>query len=381
MPLISCPQFTELDREIIDDFLECLQENVEAIETCIDELDQHASAELINHLFRDVHSLKGNCRMVFLEPMVEAVHALEEIVSDMRQGSRQYIAAYGEFMMAIVLRQRAAIMEMIAHAEIEDDHLQLMNRLITQVATSDNSNAEQVINDAMDALVGARSGETASPAAEHQQEAETELVSEDAAESNEDLVFFHRLATQLDAMNPYHAGRSEALLALCLATNADLGEPVDPQQLTAAVYLHDIGMALIPAQIMEKPGRLTPEEMKIIQQHVETGAQLLHRMPGWDDATEMVMQHHERYDGTGYPYGLSNTGIHPGAQMIALADTFYAITHVRADRSSKKSLFGAMSLINGESGAQFDPKFVDAFNSTIRHIYVSGKPDAQKGAA
>ncbi len=381
MPLISCPQFTELDREIIDDFLECLQENVEAIEYCVDELDQQTSADLINHLFRDVHSLKGNCRMVFLEPMVEAVHALEEIVSDMRQGSRQYTPVYGEFIMAIVLRQRAAIMEMIAHTEIDDETLQLMNRLIRQVADSNDDNADAVINAAMDALVGARSEDGASTGEEGERESEAELVADDAAESNEDLVFFRRVAMQLDAVNPYHAGRSEALLALCLATNADMGEPVDPQQLTAAVYMHDLGMSLVPAQIMEKPGRLTPEEMKVIQQHVEISTQMLHRMPGWDEATEMVLQHHERYDGTGYPYGISGSAIHAGAQMIALADTFYAITHVRADRSTKKSLFGAMSLINGESGAQFDPRFVDAFNGTIRHLYVSGKPGAQQGAA
>ncbi|MDX1451629.1 MAG: HD domain-containing phosphohydrolase [Oleiphilaceae bacterium] len=372
MPLISCPQFTDLDREIIDDFLECLQENVEAIEQCIEDLDQEVSPELINHLFRDVHSLKGNCRMVFLEPMVDAVHALEEVVSDMRQEQRAYTPAYGEFFMAIVLRQRAAILELMQHGEVDDANLTLMRELIERVAASSDSNARDVIDQAMDELVGVRENDDGSS---KPMVAQVDLATETKTGGgfNEDLDFFQSLAVQMDMVNPYHHGRSAALVDLCVATNADLGYPVDEQQLKAAVYLHDIGMALVPAQIMEKPGRLNPAETKVIQGHVEIGTQLLHRMPGWDGATEIVLQHHERFDGKGYPYGLSGEAINPGAQILALADTFYAITHVRADRSTKKSLFGAMSLINGESGAQFDPKFVEAFNETIRHLYVSNK--------
>jgi len=87
----------------------------------------------------------------------------------------------------------------------------------------------------------------------------------------------------------------------------------------------------------------------------------------------MVKQHHEKYDGSGYPGGLHGADIHPGAMIIALADTFYAVTHARADRSYKKSLFSAVSLINGQSGEQFDPGFVEHFNATIRRLYVQNK--------
>lgn len=90
MPITTCPKFSELDAKIIQDFSECLQENIEEIETCLGLLENSHEPELVNRLFRDVHSLKGNCRMVLLDPLVETIHALEEIVSDMRQGSRRF---------------------------------------------------------------------------------------------------------------------------------------------------------------------------------------------------------------------------------------------------------------------------------------------------
>ena len=101
------------------------------------------------------------------------------------------------------------------------------------------------------------------------------------------------------------------------------------------------------------------------------GMQLLNRIKGWSEAAEIVQQHHEKYDGTGYPEGLSQDQIHPGAMIIALADTFYEVTNQRIDRSYKKSLFNAISLINGESGCQFNSVFVDAFNEAVRQLYIA----------
>ncbi len=366
MTVTTCPQFSELDDEIIQDFAECLQENIEQIEACIGLLDNSQDMELVHRLFRDVHSLKGNCRMVFLDPLVETIHALEEVVSDMRQGQRTYIPMYGEFIIAIVIRVRDMINFLIGEGQVEGEPQVTMLDAIQIVGNCAAGQDLEALDQAMDKLVGAKrdkpSDTTADPLTVCPEHAD-----------HPDLAFFRRLAMQLDAVGIYQEGRTDSILELCLSTNKDLESPVDVDQLTAAVYLHDIGMTLVPPTVLNKPSKLTDVEFRIIHNHVEMGAELLKRMDGWSEAAAMVAQHHERYDGKGYPKGLSRDEIHAGAALIALADTFYSITNVRADRSHKKSLFSAVTSINGESGTQFHPTYVEAFNETVRNHYVSRK--------
>ncbi|MFV1873886.1 MAG: HD domain-containing phosphohydrolase [Oleiphilus sp.] len=376
MSITKCPDFTELDSEIIADFSECLHENIEQIEAVIALLDRGYSSELINRLFRDVHSLKGNCRMVFLDPLVETIHALEEIVSDMREEIVRYNQLYGEFIIAVVMRINQMIQDLVNHGQVEGAPQELMLEVIEHVHQSDPQKQTDALNKALDDLAGnkqAKQAEEPSKTSTENKAEPKELVAEAKGESHPDLIFFKKLALQLDEISIYKRGRTQDILDLCHSTNERLGNIVDSDQLSAAIYLHDLGMSLVPAEILNKPGKLTKEEFQLIRNHIEMGAEILGRIPGWEEASIMVQQHHEKYNGTGYPDKLCKDDIHPGARIIALADTFYAITNERADRSYKKSLFSAVTLINGESGLQFDPKFVEAFNDTIRRHYVAQK--------
>jgi HD-GYP domain-containing protein (c-di-GMP phosphodiesterase class II) len=373
MSVTTCPQFTELDSEIIQDFAECLQENVEQIEAGIILLDSAKDPDLIHRLFRDIHSLKGNCRMVFLDPLVETIHSLEEIVSDMRQGLKTYVPLYGEFIIAIVLRLNNMIRGLIADGEVKGEPQVTMLKVIEEVRVCATGTDIDALNLAMDTLVGSRPSATKPDDKASASEGAPDIPNESEVESNPDLALFRQLALQLDELNIYQRGRTQAVLDLCLSTNEDLGSPVDIEQLKAAVYLHDIGMSLVPSEILNKPSKLLPDEFQLIKNHIDMGTQLLKRIEGWSEASTMVHQHHEKYNGTGYPNGISHDEIHPGARIIALADTFYAITNQRADRSYKKSLFSAVTLINGESGAQFHPDYVEAFNETVRHRYIARK--------
>ncbi len=373
MSFTICPQFTELDHDIIHDFSDCLQENIDQIEICLGLLDNTYDLKLVHRLFRDVHSLKGNCRMVFLEPLVDTIHSLEEIVSDMRQGTKTYSRLYGEFIAAIVVRINQMVLGFVNEGQVEGEPHLLMNEVIERVRLCTDGTEDETINAALDTLVGCRNTkkEQEPPGTKTSRKNEEPLAC--TTETHPDLIFFRKLALQLDELNIYKRGRTQTILDLCLSTNEDLNNLVDKEQLTAAVYLHDLGMSLIPSEILNKPSKLTNEEFQLIKNHVETGSQLLKRMPGWEEAAQMVNQHHEKYNGSGYPQGLSQDSIHPGAMIIALADTFYAVTNERADRSYKKSLFSAVTLINGESGSQFDPRYVEAFNETVRRHYIAPK--------
>ena len=385
MSTLTCPEFTHLDAEIIGDFNECLQENIEEIEYCINKLDECEDPELVHELFRAMHSLKGNCRMVLLNPFVVVTHELEEIVSEMRDGTRHYHELYGSLFNTIIGVMEGLIYQLAEIGECRKDILEDINQLIIQVRQAESCTTGkdlEVLEEVAIKLV--RIQDTAllldavgedTQSAEHsaeqtQSDSQTaELVSTKQKDKN--LKYFRQLAIKLDSLSIYRQGRTNDSLKLCEALNQEAGQLVDEQQLKAAVYIHDMGMAFIPAKILNKEGKLSREELLVIKSHIQVGADLLSSIPGWQAASEMVLQHHERYDGNGYPNGLSGKQINPGAMILALADTYLAVTNERSDRSYKRNLFSAVTLINGESDGQFDPELVEVFNETIRKLYLS----------
>lgn len=373
MSQLSCSQFLVLEDDVVNDFRECFEENVASIELCLNQLD-HAgepSVEGVNRLFREMHSLKGNCRMVFLDPLVGCIHAAEEIISEMRSGERQYNPTYGEFFIALIVRLQSMIDILLHHEELDENLYAQTMVQIDSIRHGAKNNNFQALDKAIFDFTGEHS-------LKHElakdQPNQPDAVVETRVLRDPDLEFFKFLGSQCDLLGQARHKRTEKLLELCLATNEEMGCVVDVAQMSAAVLMHDVGMAFVPQNILNKSSRLSPDEVLQIQEHVEIGAQILQRMAGWEEATRIVKQHHEKFNGQGYPEGLKGNAIHPGAKIIALADTFYSLTHARADRHAKKSLFGAIAVINSESGEQFDPEFVEAFNVMVRRNYVAGQP-------
>jgi HD-GYP domain-containing protein (c-di-GMP phosphodiesterase class II) len=135
--------------------------------------------------------------------------------------------------------------------------------------------------------------------------------------------------------------------------------------LTRAAILHDIGKRFIPASILSKPAKLTPEERAIIETHPQRGYE---ELCGRGDMTEaqlmVVYQHHERFDGTGYPVGFQGEEIHPWARMLAIVDVFDAMTGTRPYRRPC-SAQEAMDYISKGAGTHFDPEMVACWKSTM----------------
>jgi chemotaxis protein histidine kinase CheA len=380
MSQLSCSQFLLLEDDIVADFRECFEENVAAMELCLNQLDRggEPSAEGIHRLFREIHSLKGNCRMVFLDPLVGCLHAAEEIISEMRTGERAYNPTYGEFFIALVTRLQSMLDTLLHHEELDEDLYQQTMEKINLVRYGSKLECFSALETAIYDFTGEHSlrhelAQGPGPEPTPNLTAPVEPSAPRPPRNDPDLEFFRFLGGQCDLLGQARHKRTDKLLELCLATNVQMGGIVDATQLTAAVLMHDVGMAFVAQAILNKSSRLSPDEVLQIQEHVEIGAQLLKRMPGWEEAAIMVKHHHEKNNGQGYPEGLRGDAIHPGARIIALADTFYSLTHARADRQEKKTLFGAIAVINSESGEQFDPQFVEAFNETVRHNYVAGR--------
>ncbi len=142
-------------------------------------------------------------------------------------------------------------------------------------------------------------------------------------------------------------------LARQLGLSAD-----EKEALRAASILHDIGKLAVPEHIISKPGRLTPEEFEKMKIHPIVGAEILERVQFPYPVVPIVRAHHEKWDGTGYPYGLAGEEIPIGARILAAVDCLDALA---TDRQYRRALplEEAMRIVQSESGKAFDPKIVD----------------------
>lgn len=134
------------------------------------------------------------------------------------------------------------------------------------------------------------------------------------------------------------------------------------EELLHAAPMHDVGKIGIPDVILQKPGRLTEDEWVVMRQHTEIGARIIgeHRSGLLRLAGIIALSHHEKWDGSGYPYGLAGDDIPHAARIVALADVFDALTSVRPYKPAW-SVEDAVGLIRRESGKHFDPLLAEAF--------------------
>ena len=171
------------------------------------------------------------------------------------------------------------------------------------------------------------------------------------------------LAAAVDLRDDGTGGHSRRVMAYCLEIAKAMG--CDDEQMniiTRGALLHDIGKIGIPDSIVLKPGPLTDTERSVMQTHVKIGHDLLKRISFLEGAAEIVLTHHERFDGTGYPRGLAGLEIPLGARIFAVADTLDAITSDRHYRRAK-SYGAAREEISRVSGSQLDPLVVSVFLS------------------
>jgi HD-GYP domain-containing protein (c-di-GMP phosphodiesterase class II) len=156
-----------------------------------------------------------------------------------------------------------------------------------------------------------------------------------------------------------------ASYGVILAEALGLCKPNEFEPLAKAAILHDIGKRFIPASILQKPGKLDSEERAIIETHPQRGyEELCERNDMTTEQLMMVYQHHERFDGTGYPVGFQGDEIHPWARMLAVVDVFDAMTGIRPYRRPITAA-NAMEYISKSAGTHFDPEIVACWNSIM----------------
>ena len=176
-----------------------------------------------------------------------------------------------------------------------------------------------------------------------------------------DLGTLTALARAIDAKSAWTAGHSERVTNLALKMAHAMGLPQKSLEIIhRGGLLHDIGKIGTPPSILDKPSNLDPEEMQIMQDHVKIGLRILEPIPCFRDALPMVAQHHEWFDGSGYPAGLAGGDISLHARILAVADCYDAMV---SDRPYRKGLSrpDALQILEQRSGTQFDPMVIEVF--------------------
>ena len=170
---------------------------------------------------------------------------------------------------------------------------------------------------------------------------------------------------------PHHRGRpSDMIASLATGIGIEMGLPEEEiDRIRIAALLHDLGKIAIPEEILDKPSTLTDAEWQAIGEHPRIGQVILEQASNLREAIPVVLHHHERFNGGGYPHGLRGNEIPLGARIVAVADAYHAMVH---DRPYKDALTHeeALAELRRHGGTQFDPDVVDVFCS----IYAEAVP-------
>src|SRR5580658_1089381 len=169
------------------------------------------------------------------------------------------------------------------------------------------------------------------------------------------------LGEALDYKDRETEGHSKRVTAYTMAIASRMGVPKEQiETIARGAFLHDIGKMAIPDNILNKPGKLTPDEVVVMREHCYLGYKLVLKIPVLREAAEIVYSHQEYFDGTGYPQGLKGENIPLGARIFSVADTLDAITSDRVYRPAQ-TLTAAREEIAKWAGRQFDPEVVKVF--------------------
>ena len=349
------------DRELLDEFAETLTDRAPEIERDIAHLRKNPQdRDITANLFRAVHNIKGDAALCKFELGVALAHPIETMLGRFREGEIPFSGMLAELILLAVDRLELATDALLLRKPLDNLQLPVLVEGLDEIAQEVAAQIDASCADLIEAVTGfppvipdisSRTPKSSAARGEHKN-------------ASLDLQFFRSLAQQFESRSPLFKGRTMRILRLALETNKAGNNPVDPVQLEAAVYLHDVGMMLLPESIWLKVGKMSPEDKVALCNHPGFAAGLLLRMPGWEPAAEMVAQHHEMPDGGGYPNGLLAEQICPGAKILAIVDAFEAVMLKHIHRGKNRSVLRAIAEINACDN-QFAPEWIAPFNSVI----------------
>lgn len=370
----------ELEDDILTDLMEEINELYEASEQTLIELElRPEDNELQRALFRSIHTIKGDLGLVNFTPLIPLLQHVEDLLDFLRKGQVEYTSTMSDLVLLTMDRVKAFVESVMASGKAEYDaqlHEQLV-LAIDRVKPDNHSEHERLLTDAvllLNPALDIRENEAGEPeVVKPPTLATTALPKDMSSEKKLDILFFRDLMQTIEHRSNYWAGRGDRIAKLALYINELAGNPIEEDQLAVACYVHDFGMAFMPLKLLHKSESLSDNEFNLMRSHVYKSSRLLEHLEQWDLARKIVMQHHERADGTGYPLGLKEEDICDGAKLLAILDTYDAMTHSRAhNKENQLSKKQAVIQINRSAKGQFSMKWVRLFNQAMTGLLTKG---------
>ncbi|MDF3196905.1 HD domain-containing phosphohydrolase [Pseudomonas sp. 1928-m] len=364
---MATPNLAEIPSDLLADFRLESSEQFQRCEQLLIELEHTPDdRERLRELFRLVHTLKGNLGYIGLDTLMSVPQAMEDVLSCLREGQLHFDSLLGD----ILLLTLDHLKELIQHAlggpsaQLNAAQSKALSQALSALALAPAVQQTGIRSALLQQLDPSSKPPTAIATDEP---AAADLLRRYGIEPDADLLFFVDLMQASERRSHFWQGRGLRQLDLALAINQLGGNPEQPEQLAAAICLHDLGMAFLPLEMLHKEAHFNREERRQMQSHPRLAYDLLKRMPRWDAAAEITLQHQEHADGSGYPKGLKEVETSPGALIINIVDTFDARTHERAHQTlNKRPLLRAILEINNLAGRQFSAHWVELFNQTLQ---------------
>ena len=191
----------------------------------------------------------------------------------------------------------------------------------------------------------------------------------------------YALVSAVEARDPYAYGHSRKVSTYAVALAEAIGlSPGEVSRVSTVALLHDIGKIGIPDKVLNKKGRLNGEDWEAIKAHPRLGANIVGNVPHLVSCVSSILHHHERWDGGGYPEGMKGEEIPIEARILAIADSFEAMTSARPHHPPL-SREEAIKRLRQGAGIQFDPKLVEVFIGIIEAGFTEGVKAAQDSSA
>jgi len=351
------------DRDALQEFIDGLIDHAPNIERDVALLKSTpGNREVIGNLFRAVHNIKGDAALCKIDLAVAIVHPIETVLSRFRDGEILFSDVVAEAILLAIDRLELAAESLSSGKSLDGLRLLPLVQGLEKLALSTPPTVDACASELIEAVTGFRPAASVSISTRGNV---SSIPSGSRTRVSEDLRFFRSLAHQLETRSQLFKGRTMRILRLALETNQVADKKIDPVQLEAAVYMHDIGMMFLPESVWLKLDRMSPDEKQALHTHPDYAAGMLSRMEGWSAAAEMVVQHHEMPDGAGYPKALKANGICDGAKVLAIVDAFEAVMLKHIHRGKNRSVLRAIAEINA-CDKQFSPEWIEPFNRVIR---------------
>ena len=364
--------FIDEEQAVLEHFFDAFEEGIldaERLALELEEKPDHREAlSALAGILHQLYSVAVNSNII---PLIEPLSTINDFLRKLEQ-DLGYQSVVTVPLTLLFDRMMLMAKEAVTHSAIGFQHVRTLQAAITPLARVSSSDdlrgnldevVQRLLNTGSEAPVNLGDVELFDEVELFDAQVSPDLQGGDPA--SQGILVAYTLAELLEERISCWRGRSNVQLSLALQMNHFSGGRVDEVELIKAVLVHDFSMITLPEKLLYKRGMLVDGELECMRRQPLRTCTIVNNLHLGEECAQMVLEHHERPDGRGYPNGIDGEAIHDGARIIALCDAFFAMTHEQGYRPSRRTALRAAAEINACSGSQFDSFWIGCFNEAL----------------